>query len=76
MIMPKERKTMKWMSGQNHCESDFYQFSTLLVYSYDSNNLVGCNIPRFCQILGEIFFAVVLLEMIGISQGFKTFEPI
>jgi hypothetical protein len=41
MIMPNERKTMKWMSGQNHYESDFYQFSTLLVYSYDGNNLVG-----------------------------------
>jgi hypothetical protein len=31
-----------------------------------------CNIPRFYQILGEIF-AFVLLEMIEISQGFKTF---
>jgi hypothetical protein len=39
--------------------------------------VVVCNIPRFYQILGEIFFfAFVLLEMIGISQGFKTFEPI
>jgi hypothetical protein len=34
-----------------------------------------CNIPRFYQILGEIF-AFVLLEMIGNSQGFKTFESI
>jgi hypothetical protein len=41
VIMPNEQKTMKWMSGQNHYESDFYQFSTLLVYSYDGNNLVG-----------------------------------
>jgi hypothetical protein len=32
-----------------------------------------CNIPRFYQILGEFFFAFVLLEMIGNSQGFKTF---
>jgi hypothetical protein len=35
-------------------------------------DLKECNIPRFYQILGEIF-AFVLLEMIGISQGFKTF---
>jgi hypothetical protein len=41
MIMPNERKTMKWMSGQNYCESDFYQFATLLFYSYDGNNPVG-----------------------------------
>jgi hypothetical protein len=32
-----------------------------------------CNDPRFYQILGEIFFAFVLLEMFEISQGFKTF---
>jgi hypothetical protein len=37
---------------------------------------VKCNIPRFYQILGETFFAFVLLEMIGNSQGFKTFESI
>jgi hypothetical protein len=37
--------------------------------------LQGCNIPRFYQILGEIF-AFVLLEMIGNSQGFKNFESI
>jgi hypothetical protein len=35
-------------------------------------SLVDCNIPRFYQILGENF-AFVLLEMIGNSQGFKTF---
>jgi hypothetical protein len=35
---------------------------------------VSCNIPGFYQILGEFFFA--LLEMIGNSQGFKTFESI
>jgi hypothetical protein len=34
--------------------------------------VVVCNIPRFYQILGK-FFAFVLLEMIGNSQGFKTF---
>jgi hypothetical protein len=34
-----------------------------------------CNIPRFYQILGEIF-VFILLEMIGNSQGFKTFESI
>jgi hypothetical protein len=34
--------------------------------------VVVCNIPRFYQFLGEIF-AFVLLEMIEISQGFKTF---
>jgi hypothetical protein len=34
-----------------------------------------CNIPRFYQILGEIF-AFVLLEMFGFLQGFKTFESI
>jgi hypothetical protein len=32
--------------------------------------------PRILSISGEIFFAFVLLEMIEISQGFKTFEPI
>jgi hypothetical protein len=36
---------------------------------------MSCNDPRFYQFLGEIF-AFVLLEMIGISQGFKTFESI
>jgi hypothetical protein len=33
------------------------------------------NIPRFYQILGK-FFAFVLLEIFGNSQGFKTFESI
>jgi hypothetical protein len=37
------------------------------------NKIGSCNIPRFYQILGEFFFAFVLLEMIEISQGFKTF---
>jgi hypothetical protein len=37
--------------------------------------LHGCNDPRFFKFWG-IFFAFVLLEMIGISQGFKTFESI
>jgi hypothetical protein len=38
--------------------------------------LKACNIPRFYQILGEFFFVFVLLEMLGISQEFKTFESI
>jgi hypothetical protein len=37
------------------------------------NLAIRCNIPRFYQILGEIF-AFFLLEMIGNSQGFKTFR--
>jgi hypothetical protein len=32
--------------------------------------------PRILSNSGEIFFAFVLLEMIEISQGFKTFESI
>jgi hypothetical protein len=32
--------------------------------------------PRILSISEEIFFAFVLLEMIEISQGFKTFESI
>jgi hypothetical protein len=36
--------------------------------------VVVCNIPRFYQILGEFFFAFVMLEMVGNSQGFKTFR--
>jgi hypothetical protein len=36
----------------------------------------SCNIPRFCQILGEFFFPFVLLEMIEISQGIKILESI
>jgi hypothetical protein len=35
--------------------------------------VVVCNIPRFYQILRDFFFAFVMLEMIGNSQGFKTF---
>jgi hypothetical protein len=35
-----------------------------------------CNDPGFYQILGKFFFAFALLEMIEISQGFKTFELI
>jgi hypothetical protein len=35
--------------------------------------LYRCNIPRFYQILGEILFCFVLLEMFENSQGFKTF---
>jgi hypothetical protein len=33
-----------------------------------------CNIPRFLSNFGGIFFAFVLLEMIGISQRFNTFD--
>jgi hypothetical protein len=36
---------------------------------------VSSNIPRFYQILGEIF-AFVLSALNEISQGFKTFESI
>jgi hypothetical protein len=36
----------------------------------------ACNDPGFYQILGNFFFTFVLLEMIEISQGFKTFESI
>jgi hypothetical protein len=35
--------------------------------------VVVCNIPKFHQILGEIF-AFVLYVLIEISQEFKTFE--
>jgi hypothetical protein len=38
--------------------------------------VVVCNDPGFYQILGKFFFAFVLLEMIEISQSFKTFESI
>jgi hypothetical protein len=40
--------------------------------SSNSENISCCDIPRFYQILGK-FFAFVLLVMIEISQGFKTF---
>jgi hypothetical protein len=33
-----------------------------------------CNDPRFYQILGEIFFAFDLLEMIEIHRNLKLFE--
>jgi hypothetical protein len=35
-----------------------------------------CNDPGFYQILRIFFFAFVMLEMIEISQEFKTFESI
>jgi hypothetical protein len=35
--------------------------------------VVVCNDPGFCQIFGGNFLPFALLEMIGISQGFKTF---
>jgi hypothetical protein len=41
MIMPNERKTMKWMSGQNYCEADFSMFASLLGYAFDGENPVG-----------------------------------
>jgi hypothetical protein len=45
-----------------------------LVYAHECALLISfCNIPRFYQILREIF-AFVLYVLIEISQEFKTFE--
>jgi hypothetical protein len=43
------------------------------VSNTQSFTLFLCNIPRFYQILGEIFFGLKLFVLIEISQGFKTF---
>jgi hypothetical protein len=52
--------------------SVYYSISCVEVYDHLGRVPINCNDPRFYQILGK-FFAFVLLEMFGNSQGFKTF---
>jgi hypothetical protein len=41
VIMPNAQKTLKWMSGEDSCESDFYKFASVLGYTLDGENPVG-----------------------------------
>jgi hypothetical protein len=41
VILPNPQKSMKWMSGEHECTTDFSVFASLLGYAYDGENPVG-----------------------------------
>jgi hypothetical protein len=41
MILPNPQKSMKWMTGEHECTSDFSVFASLLGYAYNGETPVG-----------------------------------
>jgi hypothetical protein len=41
VILPNAQKSMKWMTGEHECTSDFSTFASLLGYAYNGDTPVG-----------------------------------
>jgi hypothetical protein len=41
VILPNAQKSMKWMTGEHECTSDFSMFASLLGYAYNGDTPVG-----------------------------------
>jgi hypothetical protein len=41
VILPNAQKSMKWMTGEHECTSNFTTFASLLGYAYDGDTPVG-----------------------------------
>jgi hypothetical protein len=71
VILPNAQKSMKWMTGEHECTSDFSTFASLLGYGYDGDTPVGHRIhnPRTKPVKDKLYDLYDSIGTVGFIQG-------